>query len=61
VLGDLNVGVEIYRYTEGSFDAHMWQTLEAKARFIQQLMSGQTSVRIAEDLKGGAFTCAEIT
>ena len=50
-----------YRYvTEGSFDAYMWQTLETKARFIQQVMSGSTSVRTAEDLEGGALTYAEI-
>ena len=59
--GNLNAEVEIYRYvTEGSFDAYMWQTLETKARFIQQVMSGQTSVRTAEDLEGGALTYAEI-
>lgn len=59
--GNLNPQVEIYRYvTEGSFDAYMWQTLETKARFIQQVMSGQTSVRTAEDLDGGALTYAEI-
>jgi hypothetical protein len=53
--------VEIYRYvTEGSFDAYMWQTLETKARFIQQVMSGHTSVRSAEDLESGALTYAEI-
>jgi len=38
----------------------MWQTLETKARFIQQVMSGHTSVRTAEDLEGGALTYAEI-
>ena len=60
--GNLNTEVEIYRYvTEGSFDAYMWQTLETKARFIQQVMSGQTSARTAEDLEGGALTYAEIT
>jgi hypothetical protein len=36
------------------------QTLETKARFIQQVMNGQTSVRSAEDLDGGALTYAEI-
>ena len=46
--------------TEGSFDAYMWQTLETKARFIQQVMNGHTSVRSAEDLDGGALTYAEI-
>ncbi len=59
--GNLNPEVEIYRYvTEGSFDAYMWQTLETKARFIQQVMSGHTAVRSAEDLEGGALTYAEI-
>jgi len=59
--GNLNPEVQIYRYvTEGSFDAYMWQVLETKARFIQQVMSGQTSVRTAEDLEGGALTYAEI-
>jgi hypothetical protein len=59
--GNTNTQVEIYRYvTEGSFDAYMWQTLETKARFIQQVMSGQTSVRTAEDLETGALTYAEI-
>ena len=59
--GNLNAEVRIFRYvTEGSFDAYMWQTLETKARFIQQVMNGQTSVRCAEDLDGGALTYAEI-
>src|SRR5208283_4842935 len=59
--GNLNAEVEIYRYvTKGSFDAYMWQTLETKARFIQQVMNGSTSVRQAEDIEGGALTYAEI-
>ena len=59
--GNLNDELELYRYvTEGSFDAYMWQTLETKARFIQQVMSGETSVRTADDLEGGALTYAEI-
>jgi hypothetical protein len=59
--GNENEEVEIYRYvTEGSFDAYMWQTLETKARFIQQVMSGKTSVREAEDLERGALSYAEI-
>jgi hypothetical protein len=37
-----------------------WQTLETKARFIQQVMNGHTSVRSAEDLDSGALTYAEI-
>jgi N12 class adenine-specific DNA methylase len=59
--GNENAEVRIYRYvTEGSFDAYMWQTLETKARFIQQVMNGSTSVRSAEDIEGGALTYAEI-
>jgi N12 class adenine-specific DNA methylase len=59
--GNQNGEVRIFRYvTEGSFDAYMWQTLETKARFIQQVMNGHTSVRSAEDLDGGALTYAEI-
>jgi N12 class adenine-specific DNA methylase len=59
--GNGNAEVDIYRYvTEGSFDAYMWQTLETKARFIQQVMNGSTTVRSAEDLEGGALTYAEI-
>src|SRR4029077_12536376 len=59
--GNTNNEVQIFRYvTEGSFDAYMWQTLETKARFIQQVMRGETSVRSAEDLESGALTYAEI-
>ena len=59
--GNTNKEVQIFRYvTEGSFDAYMWQTLETKARFIQQVMRGETSVRSAEDLESGALTYAEI-
>src|ERR1022692_3211949 len=59
--GNLNSEVRVYRYvTEGSFDAYMWQTLETKARFIQQVMRGHTSVRAAEDLEASTLTYAEI-
>jgi len=59
--GNENPTVQIHRYvTEGSFDAYMWQCLETKARFIQQVMNGSVTVRQAEDLEGGALTFAEI-
>jgi hypothetical protein len=59
--GNDNQEVAIYRYvTEGSFDAYMWQTLETKARFISHVMSGDVTVREAEDLEGGALSFAEI-
>lgn len=54
-------GVCIYRYvTAGSFDAYMWQCLETKARFIAQVMSGQDSVRHADDIEGAVLTYAEV-
>ena len=37
-----------------------WQTLETKARFINQVMNGSVTVRQAEDFEGGALTYAEI-
>jgi hypothetical protein len=56
-----NLEIQIHRYvTEGSFDAYMWQLLENKARFINQVMNGSVTVRQAEDLEGGALTYAEI-
>ncbi len=59
--GNENPSIQIHRYvTEGSFDAYMWQTLETKARFINQVMNGSVTVRQAEDLEGGALTYAEI-
>ena len=59
--GNDNPQVSIFRYvTEGSFDAYLYQTLETKAHFIQQVMSGKVTVREAEDLEGGALNYAEI-
>jgi len=59
--GNLNAEVAIYRYvTEGSFDAYMWQALETKARFIAQVMTGDSAVRRAEDIGGQEFSYAEV-
>lgn len=59
--GNANETVQIFRYvTEGSFDAYMWQTLETKAKFIHQVMSGDTSVRRLEDIDSAALTYAEV-
>jgi len=59
--GNDNPEIQIHRYvTEGSFDAYIWQALETKARFINQVMNGSVTVRQAEDLEGGALTYAEI-
>lgn len=59
--GNLNERVRIYRYvTEGSFDAYIWQTLETKARFIAQVMQGDTGMRSAEDVELAALSYAEV-
>ncbi len=59
--GNQNEEVAIYRYvTEGSFDAYMWQALETKARFINQVMSGESAVRKAEDIGGQELSYAEV-
>ena len=57
--GNDNPEVGIYRYvTAGSFDAYMWQALETKAKFIGQVMSGDLSVRQAEDIGGAELSYA---
>ena len=38
----------------------MWQTLETKAKFITQVMSGDMTVRRVEDLDSTALTYAEV-
>ncbi len=59
--GNLNPEVQINRYvTEESFDAYMWQTLETKARFIAQVMTGESDLRRIEDIDGAALTYAEV-
>ncbi len=59
--GNKNAIVQVFRYvTEGSFDAYMWQTLETKAKFIAQVMSGDMTIRRLEDLDSAALTYAEV-
>jgi N12 class adenine-specific DNA methylase len=59
--GNQNKAVHVFRYvTEGSFDAYMWQTLETKAKFIHQVMTGNTHVRHIEDIDSRALTYAEV-
>jgi N12 class adenine-specific DNA methylase len=59
--GNENEEVAVYRYvTEGSFDAYMWQALETKARFISQVMTGESAVRSAQDIGGQELSYAEV-
>jgi hypothetical protein len=53
--------VSIYRYvTQGSFDAYLWQALETKARFIAQILTGDSTVRQAEDIGAQELSYAEV-
>lgn len=60
--GNTNATVAIYRYvTEGSFDAYMWQTLERKKKFIDQIMRNKLGdVRELEDIGDTALSYAEV-
>jgi N12 class adenine-specific DNA methylase len=60
--GNTNKEVAIFRYvTEGSFDAYMWQTLERKKKFIDQIMRGKMGdVREIEDVGDTALSYAEV-
>lgn len=53
--------VNIFNYvTEQSFDIYIWQTLESKARFIAQIMSGDVTARTAEDVDEMVMTAAQV-
>ena len=55
-----NFEVEIKRYaTKQTLDSRMWQTIEAKARFIEQVRKG-TGQREVEDVAGEAANSAEM-
>lgn len=60
--GNTNTEVSIFRYvTEGSFDAYMWQTLERKKKFIDQIMRGTLGdQREIEDVGDTALSYAEV-
>ncbi|MBN2162452.1 MAG: hypothetical protein JW713_05875 [Pontiellaceae bacterium] len=49
--GNTNKEAEVLAYlTKGSFDETMWQLLETKQRFIDQIMAGDASLRVADDI-----------
>ncbi len=51
---------EFVYITKESFDAYIWQILETKARFIDQVMSGQINAREIDDISKTALSMAEI-
>ncbi len=59
--GNTNARVSIHRYvTEKSFDSFMWQALETKAKFIAQVMTGDSAARRADDVGGQELSFAEV-
>ncbi|HEM4385350.1 TPA: DEAD/DEAH box helicase family protein [Streptococcus suis] len=59
--GNENKDVYIYRYvTENTFDAYLWQTIENKQKFISQIMTSKTPVRVADDVDENTLNYAEI-
>ena len=59
--GNENKEVNIYRYvTENTFDAYLWQTIENKQKFISQIITSKTPVRVAEDVDESSLNYAEI-
>lgn len=59
--GNMNAKVHIYRYvTESTFDSYLWQTIEAKQKFISQIMTSKSPVRSCEDVDETVLSFAEI-
>jgi hypothetical protein len=51
----------IFTYlTEGSFDGFMFQSIESKARFIEQALAGEITARTVEDTSDVVLSAAEI-
>ncbi|MEV0287875.1 helicase-related protein [Kribbella sp. NPDC050820] len=59
--GNQNPEIEILRYvTEGTFDAYSWQTIERKANFIAQFMTGSLDSREIEDIGELTLSATEV-
>ena len=59
--GNQNPEVRVIRYaTEGSFDIYMWQTVERKAAFINQIAAGRATDRDVDDIGDQALSYAEV-
>jgi N12 class adenine-specific DNA methylase len=59
--GNINEEVENFTYvTEGSFDARLWDILERKQNFINQVMNGENVGRETEDTGEVTLSAAEV-
>lgn len=58
--GNQNSEIGIYQYVvEGTFSAYMWQAIERKSRFINQVMRGRLDVREIDDIGSDSLSAAE--
>lgn len=58
-----NINDEVSKYTyvtEGSFDARLWDILDRKQHFIEQIMNGEDVGRSAEDTGDVTLSAAEV-
>ncbi len=59
--GNINDEVSKYVYvTEGTFDARLWDILDRKQHFIEQIMNGEDVGRSAEDTGEVTLSAAEV-
>ena len=59
--GNINEEVENFTYvTEGSFDARLWDILDRKQNFINQVMNGENVGRETEDTGEVTLSAAEV-
>ena len=59
--GNINEEVENFTYvTEGSFDARLWDILDRKQSFINQVMNGESVGRETEDTGEVTLSAAEV-
>lgn len=59
--GNINEKVHLYRYvTKGTFDAYSYQLLEAKQKFISQVMTDKAPARKCADVDQAALSYGEI-
>lgn len=58
--GNDNEEISIFNYiTENTFDAYLWQILEQKRRYINQIMTGRSALRTCEDVDSTMLQYAE--
>ncbi|MFV9507677.1 MAG: helicase-related protein, partial [Oscillochloridaceae bacterium umkhey_bin13] len=63
ILRQGNHWPEVYLFaylSEGSLDGYMWQTIERKAQFIDQIMAGEITARTVDDTGELVLSAAEI-